>query len=110
MPVRTVKIVSLVSSETWGLLCANPARAVSNPARLKTIVSRKRCPRKLLLDFGRSGVELKIVYEVAIGQVKQEKQPAPIRISTSIRLKSKVRSQIEEVKPVQSRVGFTSSI
>src|ERR1039458_5907451 len=84
MAVRTVKIVSLVSSETWGLLCANPARAVSNPARLKTIVSRKRCPRKLLLDFGRSGVELKIVYEVAIGQVKQEKQPSAISLQVSM--------------------------
>src|ERR1039458_6617856 len=72
MAVRTVKIVSLVSSETCGVLCANPPRAVSNPARLRTIVSRKRCPRKLLLDFGRSEVELKIVYEVAVRQVKQQ--------------------------------------
>ena len=60
-------------------------------------VGRKRCPRQLLLNFGAQG-ELKIVYEDEIAQVKQG-PPSVLRFLAVRRLKSKVRSQIAEVKP-----------
>src|ERR1700690_1502316 len=69
MEVRTVKSVSLVSSETEGCPCAHPP-GVSNSAKLKTNESRKRSARKLLQDCGSIG--LRVVYELALREVKQQ--------------------------------------
>src|ERR1700722_11660582 len=69
MEVRTVKSVSLVSSETEGCPCPHPP-GDSNSAKLKTNASRKRSARKLLQDCGTMG--LRVVYEVAIREVKRE--------------------------------------